>query len=175
MADYLQDILKSQYNQLSVQPKAHLHLKSPKTGISLTDSWQKLDLNTTDFEIDMLGGFTLDDANDRIIWDNSNNYGISLNTLFIGDAGIEVTAGITGTISVTLGIFVDGNLILETTVNFTTSGKIQSYGANDLLIDDVTKQSLLSQGSYAEYYIKAGTGETPTVTIDYFNTTIQGR
>ena len=159
---------------LPTQPISHIHLKSPLTSISLTDTATKLNLNTTDFEIDALGGFTFDATDKRFIWDSANNYNCDLLATFIGDAGIEVTGGeITG--NIILELRVNNAIILETNLNYNQQNKVQSYGANDVLIDDTTKEPLLEQGSYWEVWARAGVGETPIVTLDYFNVTIKGR
>ena len=173
MGRTINEILKTDFALLPTKPSCHAHLKVPLTGIALTDAWLKLPINETDFFVDALCGFTFDEANNRFIWDAADAFSMSLQTLFVGDAGIEVTAG--GIVDVILGLFVDGVLILETELDFDNQNKIQSYGANDLMINDVTKVPLLDQGSYVEVFARAGTAQTPTVTLVYFNITVFDR
>jgi hypothetical protein len=167
--------LKDEYGILPILPACHAHLKSALTGIALTSSWSKLNLNTTDFMIDALGGFTFDGTNKRFIWDSADTYSMGIFAEFLGSAGLQITSGLGGGVTVTLGLFIDGNLILETPLNFTTLSRIKAYCANDILVDDTTKLPLLTQASYVEIFAKAGTGETPTMTLDFFNITVRNR
>lgn len=173
MGRTIDEILKTDFAILPEKPVCHAHLKAPLTGIALTNAWLKLPINETDFFVDALGGFTFDEANNRFIWDAAAAINMDLITQFIGDAGLEVTAG--GVVDIVLGLFVDGNLILETEMDFDNQNKIQSYGANDLIIDDTTKEPLLSQGSYIEVFARAGVAQTPTISLVYFNITVFDR
>jgi hypothetical protein len=120
----------------------------------------------------MLGGWSFDDANDRIYWDQSGDIGIALPLIFIGDAGVQVTSGITGSVTVSMGLFVDGELILETPITFTIQDSIQGYGANGILLDALD-DNLIQPGSYYEFWARAGAGQTPTITLAYLNTTVE--
>lgn len=173
MGNTLANALKDEYKILETQPACHAHLKAPIPGIGLTDAWQKIDLNTTDFFIDALGGFTFDEINKRFIWDAADALNMDIIPVFVGDSGIEVTSG--AGVSVAFGLFVNGNLILETERGIDALNKIQSLGANDYIIDDTTKLPIIEQGGYVEFFIRAGTSETPTISIDYFYITLFGR
>lgn len=164
--------LEDDFNIYATRHASNLHLKNSLSGISLTSSWLKLALDTANFHIKVLGGFTFDDANDRIYWDQSNVINKSLPATFIGDAGLEVTAGLGIGVTVTLGLFVDDVLILETPLNFGAIDKIQGYGANSILLN-ANDVDLLQSGSYYEVKAKAATGETPTISLDYLNVTIK--
>lgn len=173
MGSNINDYLKNKYKILPGQPVCHAHLDSVLAGIGLTDEWSKLAINETDFEVVAKEGFTFDEPNNRFIWDAADALNIDLNPVFIGDAGLEVTAG--GVVNIILGLFVDGNLLLETELDFDNQNKIQSYGANELLVDPITQEPLLQQGSYIEVFARAGTSQTPTITLVYFNITVAGR
>ena len=167
----LTDILKDDFKITAQRQVSHLHLKTPLAGIVLSDSWLKLALDTTNLHIKTLGEFTFDDANDRIYWDAAGNLGYSLPALFIGDAGLQVTSTVVTAITITLGLFIDDVLVLETPITFDKKETIQGYGANDPLLDS-SDEDLLQSGSYYDFRIKASTGDTPTITLNYFNTTI---
>jgi len=163
----LNTFLKDNFKILPIKPVSHLHLKGAKTGIVLSDSWLKLELNTTDYTIKTEGGFTFDDTNDRVIWGEGNLNAITIDCSFKGDAGIKVTDGIGGGVLITLGLFVNGVLKLETPLNFTNQDDDKAYGANGY--------PTINQGEYVEFFIKADTGQTPTITLNHFYTTIEGR
>lgn len=171
----LETVLEDDYKITKARHTAHLHLTNTIAGISLTTSWLKLAVDTTNFHVKTLGGFTFDDANDRIYWDASGAIGRSLPAIFIGDAGIQVTAGAGSGVIVTLGLFVDsdpssGTPILETPLTFDVLNKVQGYGANELLIDAVN-DDLLQSGSYFTFGVKASTGVTAQ--LDYFQITVK--
>jgi len=168
----LNTLLEDEWKIWKTRQTSHCHLKAPVADIALTSTAIKLPLDTTNFHLKMLGGFTFDDANDRIYWDQVSAYGVSLPATFIGDAGLQVTAGISGSVKITLILKVDGVSILETPLNFTALNSIQGYGANGVLLDALDAD-LLQSGSYYEFWVKAGAGETPTITLDYFNVTIK--
>lgn len=172
MGSIIDTYLKDKFRILEDQPVAHAHLNAPLTGIGLTDEWAKLPINETDFEVVAKGGFTFDEPNNRFIWDAADALKIDLDPIFIGDAGLEVTAG--GVVNIILGFFVDGNLLLETELDFDNQNKIQSYGANEVLVDG-SLEPLLQQGSYIEVWAKAGPAQTPTINLVYFNITTAGR
>jgi len=169
----LSTILNSEFDIYKERHSSHVHLKAPLTGIGLTTSYVKLALDTTNFHIRTLGGFTFDDTNDRIYWDSGGAIGRSLPVTFIGDAGIEITAGLSGTMKVTLGLFFDEVLVLETPISFSVIDKIQGYGANGILTN-ISEVSLLQSGSYWDVRAKVDSG-TPTITLAYFQVTIQRR
>lgn len=150
----------------------HLHAKAILSGIALTSTWLTLALDTTNFHIKTLGGFSFVDVTDRIYWDSGGVYGVSLPAFFSGDAGLQVTAGLGSGVSISLGLFVDEVLILETPLNFSVLDQIQGYGANDPMLDS-SDNNLLQSGSYIEFKAKSGAGEIPTIAVDYFNVTIK--
>ena len=171
MSDNLQDILQAQYKIYRERQASHLHLKNAVSGVTLSTNWLKLDLTTVNMTIKTLGGFTFDDTNNRIYWDANGVLGASLPSTFVGNAGIQITSTIVSPIVLTLGLFIDEGLILETPLTFAKKETIQGYGANGILLDgeDV---DLLQSGSYYDFRIKASAG-TPIITLNYFNTTIQ--
>jgi len=166
------DELKTEYDIYKSRNTSHLHLKNQLTGIALTDAWTKLPLDTTNYGVKMFGGFSFDDANDRIYWDYGGTINQSLPATFIGDAGLTITAGMSATATVIMGLFIDEVLILETPMNFANIDKIQGYGANGILVDALDA-NLLQSGSSYDIRAKAGSGETPTVSMDYLNVTIK--
>lgn len=168
----IDDYLASDYKIWKQRQSSHLHLKSPITGIVLSDAWTKLPIDTTNFNVKLLGEFTFDDASDTITWDELGNLGTSLPAMFNGSAGLQVTAGLTGASIITLGLFVDDNLILETPLNFSALDRIKDYSANGILVN-ASDLDLLQSGIGYDFRIKAGTGETPTITLNYFNITIE--
>ena len=137
--------LNDEYNIYKTRQISHVHLKTPVTGVALTDVWSKIPLDTTNFVIKAFGGFTFDDANDRFYWDQSGVINKSLPATFIGDAGLIVTAGISSVVTITMGLFIDGVLILETPMDFTVLNSIGSYGANGILVD-ASDADLLQSG-----------------------------
>ena len=151
---------------------SHLHLKTPISGIVLSDQWQKIDIGSSNFTRKIFDGFTFDSDNDRVYWDADGSKGESLSAFFVGAAGLQVTAGVGIGVTISMGLFIDGNLILETPLSFSAIDKIQMYGANGILVD-AQDEDLLQPGSYYELFSKAGTGETPTVTVNSLNTTIK--
>lgn len=169
----LKTILESDWDIYQSRQLSHLHLKSPLSGIALTSSWSKLTLDTTNFHIKVFGGFSFDDANDRIYWDSGSVIGHSLPATFIGDAGLQVTAGLGAGVTIILGLFVNEVLILETPMSFTALTYIQGYGANGIMLDSATDANILQPNSYYDIRAKAGTGETPTIQLDYFQVTIK--
>jgi len=152
---------------------AHIHLETPITGVVLSDTWTKLDLSSANFDVKTLDGFTFDSDNDRIYWDEDGAINSSLSAFFVGDAGITVTSTISGSITVSMGLFIDGVNVIETPLTYTQQDKIQSYGSNSILIDLSTLADLLQSGSYIELFSKAGTGETPTVTLETMEVTFK--
>ena len=168
----LKQSLEDDWKIFQERHTSHAHLKNELTGIALTDAWSKLALDTTNYDIKALGGFTFDDANDRFYWDQSGAIDKSLPAFFIGDVGLQVTAGIGAGVTITMGLFIEGTLILETPITFGVIDKIQGYGANGVLLDALD-DDLLQSGSYYEFWAKAGTSETPTVSLNYLNTTIK--
>jgi len=158
---------KDNFKILPTKPVTHLHLKAPITGVVLSDSWLKLAMSATTFTIKNEGGFTFDDANDRVYWDSADNFSLDIDGAFKGDAGLKITSGIGGGVTISLGLFVNGVLKLETGLNFSNQDYDKHYGANGY--------PTIVQGDYIEFFIKAGTSETPTITLNYFYTTIEGR
>lgn len=173
MGNTLAKALKDEYKILDEHPVCHAHLKTKITGIALTENYQKIPITSVNSFIDALGGFTFDEGNNRFIWDAADALDMDIIPIFMGDSGVEVTTG--AGVNVAVGLFVDGNLILETELDFDALNKIQSLGANDLIINDITKDPLITQGSYIEFFIRAGASQTPTVNIDHFYITISGR
>jgi len=164
--------LKNEYNIYKQRHTSHIHLKNTIGGIVLSDQWQKIVLDETNYVVKSIGGFTFDDANDRIYWDQGSVIGKSLACTFIGNASVQVTAGLTGTITVYMGLFINGVLILETPMNFTVVNSLGSYGGNGILVDAID-DNLLQPGSYYEFHVRADTGETPTIQVGSLNTIIQ--
>jgi len=152
---------------------AHISLNTPITGVALTDAWVKLPLSSSNFDVHALDGFTFDSDNNRIYWDEDGALDSSLSAFFVGDAGLQITSSISGSDHVSMGLFIDGVLIIETPLTFTEQNKIQSYGANSILIDDTTLADLLQSGSYIELKSRAGTDETPTVSLSTLTVTFK--
>ena len=163
----ISDVNKDRFNIIEEQPVAFAQAKAPITGINVTDVPQKLPLNTTDYNIVAKGGFTFDAANNRFYWDQANQYNITLKSIFIGDAGLTVTAGLGASVEVSLLLYINGVEVLRTPLNFTFLSSGKSYGANSPI--DIL------QGSYIEYFIVAESGASPTVTLNYFEATDKGR
>ena len=168
----LEGILKNKYDIYRARHMSHIHLQSSISDIDLTDTYLKLDLSDANFEISTLGGFSLDSANSRIYWDSGGAIGLSLPSIFIGDAGLQITSNITTPITITLGLFVDDAVAAETPLIFEKKAFIQSFGANDAMLDDVS-EDLLQSGSFYDFRIKASSGDTPTLKLDYFQTVIK--
>ena len=171
----IRDMLRIAFSY-SVAPEdravSHLHLNTPVTGITLSDEWTKLPISSSSFTKKIFDGFTFDSDNDRIYWDADGRINESLTAFFTGAAGIQITSGLSSVATVSMGLFIDGNLILETPLSFTALDKIQMYGANGILVDS-NDEDLLQPGSYYELFSKAGSEETPTVTLNSLNTTIK--
>lgn len=168
----LEPTLKTSYDIYKSRHTSHIHLENKITGVVLSDSWSKLGLDNTNFSIRMLGGFSFDDTNDRVYWDQDSVINQSLPATFIGDAGVTVTDGLVSTATIYLGLFIDETLILETPMNFASIDKIQGYGANGILVDS-SDVDLLQPGSYYDIRARAGVGESPTISVDYLNMTIK--
>jgi len=152
---------------------AHISLNTPITGVTLSNEWTQIALSSANFDIHALDGFTFDTENDRIYWDEDGALDTSLSCFFVGDAGLQVTSSISGDETVSMGLFIDGVLIIETPLTFTQQNKIQSYGANSILIDPSTLADLLQSGSYLELWSRAGVGDTPTVTVNTLKVTFK--
>ncbi len=172
----LTEVLKSIYNLLPTKPLAHAHLTTPITGMAITDTWTKLDLTHANISIATKGGLTLDSVNKNFVWDDADTYSMALDACFIGDAGLQITTAIpSGTRHLILGLFVGDTPILETTLSFDKTSTLQSYGANDPFISSDGITQLLTQGADVNVRIKAGSGESVTVTLEYFYIIITGR
>jgi len=164
--------LYSPHIDLERRSIAHIHLGDPITGFALTDQWQKMQIGATNFHVMTIDGFTFDSDNHRIYWDLDGAIGSSLSALFVGAAGLEVTSGIGAGVTISMGLFINGNLILETPLTFTSQDKIQKYGANEVMVTHDEKYTdLIQPGSYIELFTKAGTEETPTITARTLNVT----
>ena len=165
MAKFLENTLKESYNIFKDRQVSHLHLKNSIAGISVTDTWAKLHLDTTNFEIVNTGDWSFNDANDRCIWNNATQ----LFCTFTGDAGLQITSTLSTDLTVSLGLFIDGVLKLETPITFDKKDLIQMFGANGPLGSDT---SLIQENSYYEFFIKCESGKTCTMQLDNFQTTI---
>ena len=166
MGQPLENTLKTEYNIFKDRQVSHLHLKAPIAGISVTDTWAKLPLDITNFDIVNTGDWSFDDSNDRCIWGNATQ----LFCTFTGDAGMQITSTLVSDIVVSLGLFIDGVLKLETPITFDKKDLIQMYGANGTLGDTT---SLIQQNSYYELFIKCETGESCTMQLNNFQTMIR--
>jgi len=164
--------LYSPHIDLERRSIAHIHLGDPVTGFTLSDQWQKMGIGASNFHVMTIDGFTFDEANHRIYWDLDGAIGSSLSALFVGAAGLEVTTGLGTGVTISMGLHVDGNLILETPLSFSAVDRIQMYGANEVMVDHNSGHAdLLQSGSYIELFTKAETGETPTITARTLNVT----
>lgn len=134
-------ISKSDHHTIFNKPYAHMHLGNSTSGLSIAvaQTWQKLDLTSGNPVIEANGGFTWDAINKWFIWDSGSILNFPITADFIGDAQLQVTSSISGTITIELGLVLNSDVnnpnsvppILITPISFTNQAKISGYGAND--------------------------------------------
>ena len=77
----------------------------------------------------------------------------------------------TGDVTVTNAMAVDGVIVQETEMTITKQGAVGSFAANSSLLDE-SDLNRIQPDSYIDFYVKASTG-TPTITVQYLNILIK--
>lgn len=175
--------LANDYDFLEKQAIAHIHTKAPVSlTIAAPNTWQKIDLSTGSPDIEASGGWTWDAVNKYFVWDKDSELPIVPTQFFIGDAQVQITSGVSGTLVVQLGLVLNGGItppVLITPTSYTNQSKISSYGANDVFRDNTAEggsDDRIQQTDNVSIWIRCTDPvATPDIQIDGMNVTIHSR